>query len=47
MTVPPQESGPADFCIPAIAVDMQLHLFVLDCAPKVLNQDVVVATLPA
>ncbi len=47
MAVPPQEPGQADFCIPAIAVGMQVHLLVLDCTPQSLHQDVVVAALPA
>jgi len=47
MAVPPQEVGQADFCIPAVAVGMQVHLLVFDRSPQPLHQDVVVAALPA
>ena len=33
MAVPPQESGQADFEIPAIAVGTQIHLLVLEGSP--------------
>ncbi len=47
MAVLPQEAGQADLSFPAIAVGTQIHLLVLNSAPQPLNQDVVVATLPA
>jgi hypothetical protein len=47
MAVPPQESGQADFSLPAIAVGMQVHLLVFDRAPQPLHQGVVVAALPS
>ena len=46
MAVPPQESGQADLSLPAIAVGMQVHLLILDCAPQPLHQDVAVAAFP-
>jgi len=45
MAVPPQESGKADFSLPAIAVGMQIHLLVFDRSPQSLQQDVVEAAL--
>jgi len=47
MGVPPLESGQSDFCMPAIAVSMQLNLLILEDAPQPLHQDLVVAMLPA
>ena len=47
MAVPPQEAGHADFGLPAIAVGVQEHLLVLDCAPHTFRKDIVVATLSA
>jgi len=46
MAVPPKESGQADLSIPTIAVGVQVHLLVLDCAPQTFHQDVVVAAFP-
>ena len=46
MAVPPEESGQADLSLPDIAVCMQIHLLVLDYAPKPFQQDVVVAAIP-
>ena len=47
MAVPPHEAGQADFRLPAIAVDMDVHLLVLDGSPQSFNEDVVVAALPS
>ena len=47
VAVPPQESGQADFCIPPIAVGMQVQLLILECAPQPIDQDAFVAALPA
>jgi len=47
MAVPPQETGQADFGLPAIVVGTQVHFLVLDGAPQPLDQDVVVAALPS
>jgi len=47
MAVPPKEAGQADFGLPFIAIGVQLHLLVLDCAPQPLHQDVVVAAFPS
>ena len=47
IAVPPQESGQADFGLPAIPVGMQVHLLVLDRSPQPLHQDVVVAAIPS
>ena len=45
MAVSPEESGQVDLSLPAIALGMQKHLLVLDCAPQPFHQDVVVAAL--
>jgi hypothetical protein len=47
MAIPPQETGQADFCLPAIAVGMQVDLLVFDRSPQSFDKDVIVATLPA
>ncbi len=47
MAVPLQESGQADFSLPAIAVGMQVHLLMLEGSQQPLHQDVVVAALPS
>ena len=47
MAVPPQEAGQADVCFPTIAVGMQVDLLILERPPESLDQDVVVAALPA
>ena len=47
MAVSPQESGQADFSLPAIAVGVQVNLLVFDRSPQSFNKDVVVAALPA
>ena len=45
MAVPLEESAQADLSLSAIAVYMQIHLLVLDCAPQPFHQDVVVAAM--
>jgi hypothetical protein len=47
MAVPPEESSQANLSFPAIAVGMQIHLLVLNCAPQPFPQDVVLAARPS
>ena len=43
MAGPPEEAGQVDLSVPTIALGVQVHLLVLDCAPQPFDQDVVLA----
>jgi hypothetical protein len=47
MTVPPQESGEANFSLPALTAGMQVHLLILECSPQSFKEDIILASLPS